>query len=229
MIRKITYALKFPQGAILKSDVKYFLIKKIYKEIKELVCLGNKDCRNCSCIERCIYYRLSGENFREYPSILVGRDFIEKKTYQGNDIVQIDFYMIGIASSYDDFITEYMKSIQYIEKNYFQKFLMSNTIMKEKQIDEGSIQIHLVRDQEDIEKSIRYYNERYNASLGEPIFIEEKKGISKTDQTDYVINGCKIKIYGKNYTFRIKNYSSLLLEVGVGKNAILGGGVGICV
>lgn len=228
MIRRISYLIRFPLGASLKYDVKYLLIKKIYGEIKKLVCLNNGDCSKCSCNNKCIYYMLSGENFKEYPSILVKRDFFEQKVYKNNDVFEVNFYMIGIASAYFDFIIEYMKTIDYISGYYFQKHILDNSLLDEEVIDNSVINIKLIKDIDEILNSVQYYNKKYNASIEIPIIIDKEEGIAKIDYNDYIINGCKIKISGKNYKLKVKKYSNSLLESGVGKNAILGGGIGEC-
>ena len=79
MILKIKYQIRFPLGSFLKDDPKYLIIKKIYSEIRRILCVNDNNCKECSKKDRCLYYLLSGNNFETYPSILVKRNFLEKK------------------------------------------------------------------------------------------------------------------------------------------------------
>ena len=124
MILKLSYHIRFPIGAEFQSDPKYLFIKNIYKGMKKVICTNvNKSCRECIKKEKCLYYFLSGENFSYYPSILINRDYVEKKSIKKNDSLLIELYLIGVACEYVGFIREFFDSTNQLGSFFFQKHL----------------------------------------------------------------------------------------------------------
>ena len=87
MILQISYQIRFPLGAEFQSDPKYLFIKKIYSNMKKIICVNSKlyKCENCIKKENCLYYFLSGEDFKGFPAIIVNRQLLEKKKYNKNE------------------------------------------------------------------------------------------------------------------------------------------------
>lgn len=230
MIGRITYNIRFPLGGIFENDPEYLFIKTIYKEIYYCSCLNKIKCNECHRQEQCLYYLLSGENFKMYPSIVVNRKMVNKKVYDSNDVLSITFYLFGIATNYIDFITEFFNTTEYISNYFFQKVLVDKEIINDNENYTGNIDfITPIISIEDIYSSIRYYNNKYKCKMSEPKIEQIEFGIKLIDTNRYFFGNTHIKIEGYKANFKANNYPCVLLTSGVGKIAILGGGQAKCV
>lgn len=230
MILKIKYQIRFPLGSFLKDDPKYLIIKKIYSEIRRILCVNDNNCKECSKKDRCLYYLLSGNNFETYPSILVKRNFLEKKNYKSNETFELEIFLIGIASSYLDFVTEYLKTIDYIGDAYIQKKQIDLEYIDESETIDGNIVFNgLIRDIDEVIKCLKIYSEKYSFKFNDVEIEEIERGRYLIDYTKYFINGKYFENKGYQIKAKVKNYPKVLLDIGIGSFAILGGGTALCV
>ncbi len=230
MIRRIKYNIRFPLGANFQKDPEIILLKKIYQEICSCCCISDKDCLNCTKEFKCIYYLLSGENFEQYPSITINRNLANKRSYGPKETFQVTFNLIGVAMNYSEFITTFMDSDEYLAGNFYQKVLVENTIIDEEKCYSGIIKYqNVVTDTLDIISSIKYFNETYKTSFKLPTFKNVGSSLDFKDKTQYIINNKKIKISGKIFQAEVIDYPIILIDIGVGKYAYIGGGIVKCV
>lgn len=227
MIKKISYQIRFPLGAEFQSDPKYLFLKKIYTSIKKILCLNKKidKCETCNKKERCLYDYLSGENFEYFPGILVDRNSLEKKKYDKSETFELTFYLIGTASQYVDFITEYFNSTSQLGEHFFQKRLIDLEYIDDQKLYSGKLKsTTTLEDIVEINLCLDYYNQKYNCNY----LIPEIKVISKDsymrDFSHYQINYHKIYLNGYKMVIEIKNYPYIFTKIGIGKHAFLGGG-----
>lgn len=227
MILKLTYKIRFPLGAEFTIDPKFLFLKRIYTMMKDVICTNKESkCTLCNKNSKCVYYKLSGENFKNYPAICVNRNYMEKKKISKNDELIVTFYCIGIAGQYVDFIKNYFDITNTLEKQYFQKFIIEQNYIENYSNYDGNIKfITPIESIDDIVDSIKYYNNNYNVDFIMPsIKIIEKKYQETRDYNKYIINGNILKYYGYRYEGFVKNYSRIFFEIGLGKNACIGGG-----
>lgn len=227
MILRITYQIRFPLGGEFSVDPKFLFFKKIYFSMKNLLC-NNQGEKCCHCIKasKCIYYMLSGENFKYYPSITVKRKMVEKRRFNKNEVIDLSFYLIGIASQYVGFIQNYFDITNTLEKQYFQKFLVEQIYLDEKKYYDGNVKfVTPISSLEEIDEMIDYFNDIYSTDIEKPIiesFISNNNKI--IDYNKYVINGHLLKYEGYKYEIKVNRFLKAFFEIGLGKNACIGGG-----
>ena len=227
MILEITYKIRFPLGGLFSLDPRFLFIKKIYESIKKVLCLNEtKKCMSCDKTDKCIYHMLSGKDFSEYPSILINRNFLEKRNYAKNEVLSLKFYLVGIASEYGAFITNFFDNTNTLEKNYFQNHLVSQEYYDETKTTSGTYNfITPLSSINDIYTMIDYYNQEYLTKIKFPQI--NNSSINKqliSDYNQYIINGKKIIYKGYKVNLDIQNLSYILIKTGIGKNNIIGGG-----
>jgi hypothetical protein len=226
MVTELTYLIRFPLGFNSNFDPEFLFIKRIYSDIKKYTCLSKETkCSECLKKDKCIYYLLSGENFDNYPSILIKRSIVNKTCYLNNETLQLKVYLIGIANSYCDFITEFFQTNDYLNNNYFQKVLKSKGTTEDEEEFSGLISFNtVVQNIDDVILCINYYNQRYNTHFDIPSFNETMSIKKLKDTKKYIINGKIISYYGELFNCNVVNYPLSLKKAGVGKIAIIGGG-----
>ena len=107
--------------------------------MKKIICVNSKlyKCENCIKKENCLYYFLSGEDFKGFPAIIVNRQLLEKKKYNKNESLELSFYLIGTATQYVDFISEYLDTTNKLWNNFFQKRLMKVEYLDDTELYNG--------------------------------------------------------------------------------------------
>ena len=227
MVLKISYQIRFPLGAEFQSDPKYLFIQKIYTSIKRILCIETKipNCFSCTHQDHCLYYFLSGEDFKYFPGILVDRNQLEKKMFDKRDTLLVTFYLIGLVSEYVAFIDEYFNTTQELVGVYFQKHLVEIVYLNDSNVYNGELEFTgLLKDIKEIEACIRYYNQKYNCHYLMPIIQVISQGSYIRDFNHYHIgthyfhkNGYKMKIV-------TQDYPNIFKQIGIGKCAFIGGG-----
>ncbi len=226
MILKLSYNIRFPLGANFQSDPKYLFIKNIYKGMKNVICINkNHTCNGCEKKDNCLYYFLSGENFMQYPSILINREFVEKKNINKNENLKIELYLIGVACEYVGFIREFFDSSNKLGGFYFQKHIEKEEYIDDKTLYNGKLRfISFINSIEEISECLNYYNRKYNCNYPNVFIKDADIGMSIRDFNHYQINGKKINIAGYKMNLYVEQYPKIFLEIGIGKLAFLGGG-----
>lgn len=226
MYKKISYKVRFPLGGKFDIDPKIILLRNIYREIKKCSCLNIEyKCYNCDFNDKCIYYYLSGHNFQEYPGINVDGTFMGKTDFKRNDVFDVSFYAIGNCAKYFEFIKEYMSTHDYINNVLFQKVVIKEEVINSNEVYNGKIIYKsIVKDLDDINKCINYYNNFYKTNYLIPEFTLIDKPLEFNDYREYIFNGRRIKVSGIIYNANVCNYQQELLDIGVGSYAFLGGG-----
>lgn len=228
MILNLQYKIRFPLGANFSLDPKFIFIKQIYTSIKKITCQNiNCKCKECSKKEKCIYYLLSGEDFIGYPSILINRNFVEKKQVNKNEVIKLNFYLIGVATEYAGFITNYFDLTSTIFGNYFQNFLVERIYLDESKTIDGNIKLsNPLQNVLEINEMVEYYNNKYMTKYHHPkVEIVGDNNIIINDYTKYNINHHFFKYSGIKYLLNVNNFSRTLLDTGVGKLSFMGGGL----
>lgn len=226
MVLQITYQIRFPIGGNFNSDPKYLFIKALYQSIKKVICMNKEgSCNSCPFKERCLYYFLSGENFTNYPAILVDRMSLEKKQIDKNETINLTFYLIGVACEYIGFIREYFDITSELVGIFFQKHLVKQEYLDDTKTYNGILTYSgLITNIDEINQTIIYYNDKYNCNYPFPNVEMISQGAYIRDFNQYQINHHHFNIKGYKMVVNVENYPEILLQIGIGKNAILGGG-----
>ncbi len=226
MVLQITYQIRFPVGGNFNSDPKYLFIKALYQSIKKVICMNKENkCIDCPFQSKCLYYFLSGENFTNYPAILVDRMSLEKKQIDKNESINLTFYLIGVASQYIGFIREYFDITSELVGVFFQKHLIKQEFIDDVETYNGIITYNgLIPNLEEITKAINYYNDKYNCNYPFPKIEMISQGAYIRDFNQYQINSRHFNLNGYKMVVKVEKYPQIFMQIGIGKNAILGGG-----
>jgi hypothetical protein len=225
MITRVDYAIRFPFGAEFNKNPKFHFIQSIYRDIKTHACLGDTQCESCFFTDSCVYFYISGQEFTQYPAILVNMNCLEKTKYKRNDVLDISFFLIGDASLYIEFIDGFFKSCNNLFGVYFQKTRKGEIKYDEKNLYEGKLTVITPFNiNENINEMLEYYNIQYKADFSPNLEINELETIRSNDRRVYLINGKRFKLSGHIGSFHVRNYPLVLLDMGIGRNNVLGGG-----
>lgn len=231
MIREIKYLIKFPLGASFQKPLKYLLLRNIFNDIKDKTC-SNKErlCKECKESRNCLYYLLTGEDFKRYAGILVDKAYLEKQSFGIKDSIEISFYLVGMTSIYEDFIHEYFRTHDFLKKQYFQKALIESNSLDESVNYDGNVRfITPFNEKNNINDQLTYFNCNYKTKFCNFCNIEKQEVKFVKDETNYYFNKQKFQLKGYVGKCSVKNYSKILMEIGIGKENIIGGGRSICV
>jgi len=230
MIHKIIYNLRFPMKTTLNKSLQYILISGFYRNIKEKLCIKeDKNCIDCVLKKNCIYHFVSGESFTNYPGILIHKKFYEKRLFQANESVKVVFYLVGNCELYRNLIQEYMLDTIKIGNSYIQKVRISDEKLDCGVHYTGKVRfVTPIKNLDEIKEMIKYYNYQYHTNFYDEIEITPLDEKFLYDETNYRIADITIKLFGNSGTYYVNNYPLALLEVGIGKENILGGGHAIC-
>lgn len=227
---KYTVVVSFPMGIRFNNNPKLLFYRKMFNMIKKVSCLNNEcKCINCPFNANCIYYRISGKNFREYPAIIVDTKIFEKNFYDINQQLKMDFYLLGNMTTYINFIQLFFTNFLnqricgkpfYLIKQSQEiidiKEIVSFKNMKIKTIVEGTDICKIVNDQ------ISYYRDNYDVCLD---MGEKNISLVKMNEVCIQSDMQRIKGYIGEIIFSENNViSNSLVKIGVGKYCYMGGG-----
>lgn len=223
MLKIIEYKITLPFNTVFSKSPKFLLIKEIYKKIKRSSCIIDSLCKDCDKKDSCIYYFLSGENFNHSEGICVEMGPFEKTVFLAKDSFNVKFYLLGTATIYESFITEYFKHTEYLEGNYFQKKLIQENEIDIKLLT-GKYEILIQDSYFNYQDELIYLYNKYNLEidLNGKINIIESKPI--TDYNKYYINGRSLKYRGFKGIIELENIPSFILNIGMGNRMIISGG-----
>lgn len=230
-MKKINVLLSFPIGASFRNNPKLLIYKLFLHFVKKMNCINvDKKCGFCINRLECKYYGISGQDFKEYPGIILNINYFEKKIYRANEEMNLQFYTIGnqsINASYVEIffknyfkqeivgIPYYVKDIDIIEVNEVSSFEL--TYLKIRSIIETDDVLDV------IDNMIEYYNLNYRTSFkkvdGELIH-SSRKCVS-------TININKKFVKGYVGVFQFKNSICIpqsFTKIGIGRYNYLGGG-----
>lgn len=227
---KYTVVVSFPMGMRFNNNPKLLFYRKMFNMIKKVSCLNNEcKCINCPFNVNCIYYRISGKNFHEYPAIIVDTKIFEKNFYDINQQLKIDFYLLGNMTTYSNFIQLFFTN--YLNQKICGKpFYLIKQSQEVIDVDEivpfKKIKIKTIVEDTDICKiinnQISYYRDKYDA-----YFNMEEKNISLVKMNEVCIQSDmrRIKGYIGEIIFSENNIiSNALVKIGVGRYCYMGGG-----
>ncbi len=232
MITKFKVKISFVQGAFFQQCPKLLFYKMIINKIKRITCINEKyRCSNCEYNNKCIYFNLSGENFKEYPAIIVSRTIFEKRQYKDRDVLEVDFYLIGKWQSCSDLFESYIADTQKygLTKNRYPFIIkeFKKEVLNEVKQTLSEIKFLTPYVNGDLNKQIIYYNDKYDTNFYPTNLIILNEDAKMYYERKYIwIANERIRYSGKIGSLYVEKVSidKRILNVGLGKLNFLGGG-----
>lgn len=231
MIKQEKVICTFPMGADFIGNVQIDIYRRLIGFVKDLMCFNlNSKCDNCCKNRQCRYYQMTGENFTNYPGILIKNDLFMKKHYIENEQIEFEFFFIGNNDIYKDYVQLFFEQLN---QNMFGNFFYLNLIDIKTVNEKGKLMnnflittpIELLDFKLAYNRMSLYYNAKYNTHfslLKNKTVISNEKLIS---WTPICLKTKKIRVNG--YVYKIEMTEEIdqsLLAVGVGMFNFLGGG-----
>lgn len=216
--------MKFCNDVQFQKDPRFLLYCHIVERIKKLTCINiDGQCKSCPLTNSCIYHYLSGENFQQFPGIIINRRFIEKTKYQKEEKMNIDIYMIGSCSQYEEYITSIIANINMLENQLIEVDIRTSQRLEEGvEIATGKYRCEgPIKKVEYIGNQVNYYNNKYNCHFSPADTVIPIKTIYLYDEKYYSIAKKSINISGITGVFQFKGIDAMLLKLGLGKNSYL--------
>lgn len=232
LLNKIEVVVSFPLGANFYQNIIDYTYKQFLKMLKSLSCINiNSRCVECSFNKDCQYYKLTGENFSGYPGIFFNKNGFEGNIFRDNEEFIFEIYVIGDCDKYKSYIDIFFE--EYLNHKlagfFFHVKKIEKYAIEEYTIKDKTIHINTVIESVDLMLSYNqmtdYYNSHYNCQYSPLKRMDNIKGIRNIRHGRRHLLTKTINISG--YVYRIDilgDFSSHILEIGIGKYNYLGGG-----
>jgi len=224
MVTRFSFEIEFAEDSSFIFSPKFLVLRRLYDHIKHLTCINLEEkCSTCAIKSQCIFYLLSGENFKQYPAIGISRDLADKKSYRKGEKMNGALLLIG-NDRFKGYIEGVFASMSGLMG--FRVLIKDFSIVEAQRKVIQSLSARLVTPYagDDLEKQARYYLEAY----GEELIVSEIKNIEKPrhvyDKTNYRINGINFHIGGAIGEVVFEKIDSAYLLIGIGRQNFIGGG-----
>lgn len=231
MIKRVKVVITFPLGARFASNLNIDVYRSLISFIKDLMCFNSASkCKDCIKKNQCKYYQLTGENFTNYPGVLIHNNIFEKRYYKNGQQKEFTFYFIGNNDIYVDYIEIYFN--QYLKQNLFHNAFYLNSIQTKK-VTEEEIEnvrctcltpIEVIDFNNSYNEMISYYNQTYNTGF---TLLEGSNPLTNIREVSWDVIRLKSRnIFVKGYIghVNIDKMNNQFLQIGVGKYNYIGGG-----
>lgn len=233
MIKKVDVFVSFPQGAVFTTNVSTYLYMIFMNFVKTVSCIcPDEKCITCTDKEICRYNSLSGQNFSNYPGIILKQPIFEKKEYRKNEQKKFTFYMVGNQEKYAEYILLFFEQLHQQMQHQF--FYLKET--KSSYVQDGEVVCSSLRIKTPIAKPkfiheynemVQNYNKMYETEF-ECIHADE----TWMNMKEVQLIPFKVKTtrkYGKGYIGMVSfshciTLNKNLVELGIGCFNYQGGG-----
>src|SRR5690554_2524907 len=129
-IKTLNYRLRFLEYIVFKEEPEIAFLKAIFNRLKNILCVNKRDeCRLCSYRERCLYNYISAGDFEciKIMPIAVDKPLFSERTFNKDDILELNFIVLGDAATHTDFLNYTLKEFE--TKGLFRegyRFLIEN-------------------------------------------------------------------------------------------------------
>lgn len=140
-IKTLNYRLRFLEDIVFKEEPEIAFLKAIFNRLKNILCVNKRDeCRLCSYRERCLYNYMSAGDFEciEIMPIAVDKPLFSERTFNKDDILELNFIVLGDAATHTDFLNYTLKEFE--TKGLFRegyRFLIENAAKDDVDLLEG--------------------------------------------------------------------------------------------
>lgn len=229
MIKKVSVLITFPLGASFVGNVNVDVYRSITRFIHHLMCFNTlSKCRDCTKKEQCRYYQLTGNNFTDYPGILIHSDLFDKKHYKKGEQKEFHFYFVGNNVAYVDYVELFFEQLhQSLFHNPFYFNSVNATDLDNKQLEKIKCRCMTPIEKESVSDSYNQMVSFYNAS-----YQTDFKSIDECNLTNVRnilwdpinLKTRRIEVKGYIGNIYLNHVNSSLLEIGIGKYNFIGGG-----
>lgn len=226
MVVRYKYLLKFPFGASFNKDLKYLIYSSLFREIKKITCINLEGtCETCPLSDTCIYYHLSGENFNNYPGVIIDRFIVEKRKFKSDEIIELNIYLFQSLIKFEGFIRKFIEDNNNFFDHFYQIIKFDKEIIKIDGTYDGEIlAVTPISQIDKINNQLEYYNDKYDTNFNLKFEIFEVNTKKVKDRNNYYINGVRINLEGLVGELKVNNLDKILFTIGIGKQNFFGGG-----
>lgn len=233
MSSEVSITISFPLGARFIRNPEIVFYNAYISFLKGLFCINTeKKCTTCPLNGECRYFSMTGNDFADYPGILMKTSYFKKLRYEKNEELEFRLFFIGNTSKFADscilFLKEHLN--QKLGGQFFcikdyaitsdpEKLLSSETVRFISPVQSEEISTL-------IKQQLSFYNENYQTHFEQPTISAENSALKLQKRSGYKIDGKYLTLDGYIGTIAgtINNVPSFLSEYGTGKNNCIGGG-----
>lgn len=225
----------FPFKGHFYDSIDEYVYKQFLNYLNKMTCVvTNTLCKECVRSQQCRYYKITGENFKQYPGIFMKSNLFSKTIVKNEEEYEFIFILIGSMKKYYSYIEVFFKN--YLEQKIasIPFYLKSITIEELEDVDKKVTKLtnafcfsnkSFIDDYNDL---VNYYNQQYDCTFNT---IDELNAITVLEKNiqypNFVSKTCIRKRKGK---YRVVSFldevliNSSLLYIGVGRSNDIGGG-----
>lgn len=229
MIKQIDVVISFPLGASFTGNLNIDVYRRLIAFIKDLMCFNiQTKCKDCIKNKQCRYYQMVGNNFSDYPGILIKNNLFDKRHFKQGEQKEFTFYFIGNNEMYLDYVELFFDQLNQL---LFQNMFYLNSIQI-KELENRKVKINgycsTPIEIEDFNasynKMVLFYNAVYETSFDLMIGNNLLQNIRKISWDPIKLKTRKIYVKGYVGKISLENVDERLLNIGIGKYNYLGGG-----
>lgn len=231
-IKQIKILVSFPLGAYFHLDIIEYTYKQFLKMLKKITCVNiESKCNECTLCNECQYYRITGENFKEYPGIIFEKDIFSENIFKENEEYEFIVYLVGNCDIYKDYLEIFFKEyLNYKLAGY--DFLIKRfecDIIQDKECRIKKLNVYSIIESLDFiycyNNMVKYYNRIYNTNYHLMHTISSITRIKNVNEGIINVYTRKIRKTGYIYSLELDDYlSKNILKLGIGKYNFIGGG-----
>jgi hypothetical protein len=224
MVTRHSFVVTMLDQAAFTKDPRFLVYKGLMEHIKRLTCLtSERRCEGCPVAGKCIYHRLTGENWTGYPALLVKRGLIGTRRFKAGESFDVDIHMVGNAA-YVGYIEGFFSMLDVLTGFRVHARHISSETIKEEVAPGHPFTITTPVPHVDFRDQLAYYARQYGVTLTMTLPVEIEKERLIRDRTVYRIDRHTFKMEGMVGTMRIDAIDKRLLAIGLGSLNFLGGG-----
>jgi adenine-specific DNA glycosylase len=224
MVTHFSYQITLLERCRFRHYPRFFVYRLIMGYIKRLTCLrSERNCRTCPLTDQCIYYQLSGENFRKYPAVTIRRNMVEQVQYEAQERIIFDVFLIG-HKPFRGYVEGFFDQLKMIEKHPVYVQLIRIDDLDKQVICNRDFHIITPLSNIHFQDQLDYYHEQYETSFELTGFNEIKDKRVVRDQTYYRIDRETFRLFGVIGKVHIDRIDHALQLIGIGQTNFIGGG-----
>lgn len=231
---KVSVELTFPLGAHFYQNIYLSIYRQLIHFIHRLNCIApSNKCYDCPLSQSCRYYHCTGNNFKDYPGILIHNPIFPKSIYVKEENLLIEFYLIGEMDQYQDYINLFFESYlnQSLNQNVFYLKRINVSHVDSKIVNIEHLKLTTLVESTDIldvyNQMVNHYNKHYGCYFAP---IQGAYQITFQKKVSFDDFSLKTKrIHPKGYVYRVDFENPVAInqaffETGIGKYNFIGGG-----
>jgi len=224
MVTHYIYEIQLLTDAEFRMCPMFLLYRKLMRKIKKLTCLrSDHTCRHCPLQDQCIYYALSGENFKFYPAIMIKRNLVEQTKYSFRSSFRVELFLLG-NKAFKGYIESFFEDLTNIDRNPVTARQNRAATLEPNLLKEKTCRLMTPFKDTDLKGQLHYYMEKYSChfELSNPSIVKNMRRVY--DQARYRLDDTVIRINGVLGDIFFDSLDARLLEIGIGQTNYLGGG-----